>query len=265
MSGGPKAPDKVLRALSGKDYGETISRLGRATRRQKREFATIVHPLSGRVLDMRRGGPVAASYGAGQVAAARSSRLRMARLADEAKNPAVRARAASNLEGRNKLIQGPQPVLVHNHPTFEHAGKPHYRRYPSGGDLGALHTFPNSRHVVLSHKPGPRGSKQTQAVTTRVINPTNVQANAMRISQHDYATQGPLVPTAARAQKIPERQLRDMVEMNKPKGKRLKSYDTFMRQKTASSRAAKKTGMQTTVTMHKRANPFGVEDASGLS
>lgn len=167
------APDKVLRGLSSPDNAlDTLSRFGRATRRQQKEFSAVVHPLSGRMMQMNASGRVGGQTG---LPAPRQAQVRMARLADQTKNPEIRRRAVANLNGQNKNINGPAPIFAHNHPAI----RGDTRAYPSSTDLNAAHqlsqasrgVFHDAQWAVVSPRPGPRGSKKTSIVLSRPSTP----------------------------------------------------------------------------------------------
>jgi len=160
------------------------------TRRQDTEFHSFVHPISGRIHRMDRGDANSTPI----VYPMTRTRQRAAQLARTTRNPEVRRRAEDVLDSKG----GPQLVSVHNHPGTD--GAP--RAYPSAQDT-SLHarvsagsrasahvqghpSIPHRRTVVLSHEPGPRGSKQTRAVTMRGEVAPRFQREAAR---HDLATQ----------------------------------------------------------------------------
>lgn len=273
---GPQAPDRVKRALSGKDYGETIGRLGRATRRQNKEFSAVVHPLSGRILDMRRGNSGAVGYGVGAVASSTKSRARMARLADKAKNPEVRERATANLMGQNKHLVGPQGVLVHNHPSF----KTHYgvkgrhgtRSYPSSQDRMVAGGIPGSRHVVLSHAPNGPGGRKTKAVTTRVVDAQRgiSPGTHERLAHQDYATVTKPLRRALFKDKDVRRGIAAQVAESRKKAARtpdgkVMAYDAFHRQRTGNAKGARRSGLYTTESFHKVDTSMSDADAHRLA
>lgn len=277
VAAGPSAPAKTRAALSGKDYGETLSRLGRATRRQNKEFSAIVHPLSGRVMDMRRGNAGSVGMGVGRVAAAGRPRSRMAELAENAKNPVVRERAKANLMGENKNLTGPQAVLVHNHPRFDHhygtKGKHAVRSYPSTPDRMFAAAMPNSRHVVLSHAPdGPAGRK-TKAVTSRIVDrDRGLDAYSHeQLAHQDVATipkgraRRALIPDKGERRSMGNQIIGSRGYSAKNKKGKLRSYDDQHRRRTGNVKNARTTGLYTTESFLKVDTTMSEDEAARLA
>lgn len=277
---GPRADDKVKRALSGPDASETISRIGRATRRQDKEFAARVHPISGRVEHMVRGDHVSTHQPFG----ATKSMKRMAEMAEKAKSPQVRDRAMRNISNQNPNLRGPDRIYVHNHPSNP-GGKTKIRRaYPSAADTQLKDALRpagvNYKGVVVSHQPGPRGAKKTKAVyfgqgpdklkrgrQQRPVEGGNQQAafsvqdnatapkNIERVFRSDSA--GPR-NIKRRQFRISQRIDRNHAERDDLRGGELKDYDKFVRERSASPEAATRSGLHTRERMMKRLNPFGI-------
>lgn len=246
--GGPKAPKKVLDALSGKDYGDTMSRLGRATRRQNKEFSAQVHPLSGRVIDMRRGGAVSTIHG-GHLP--RRSQKRLAEITETGSTQAVRDRAGKTLMRANPATKGPTPVAVHTHPTFGEGKGAHTRHYPSGADVEAAAQQRDAAHAVITHQPGPRGSKKTKVVTTRAVK-DHTAWTLPSLAAHDNKTVTPgLIAHTSRGDKQLANFLAESRKASRGNSKRVVSYDTYLKRKTATPKAAKKSGFHTREQLYK--------------
>lgn len=128
---GGQVDRRTMDALSGGSVDETVRRIGRATRSQPDEFASLVNPLSGRVEAMTRGNEV----GTTPLKMSRSKR-RLLQLAEESNNPVVQERALQAASGRygREGMTGPKRVLVHNHPDGGRLG----RRMPSATDLKSV-------------------------------------------------------------------------------------------------------------------------------
>lgn len=286
---GPRADRKTLKALSGNTPQETVSRFGRATRRQNKEFSAQIHPISGRMEGMVRG-----DYsGTHMPFTGRKSQDSMYNLARGAKSPAVAERAMANLMGQNPNIAGPKRLYAHNHPS-KPGNMPRgiKRSYPSAQDTALIPQLPGYKGVVTSHQPGPRGAKKTKAVyfgagpekmpgkrlrtkrrdpSVRALKGTEGdRAAAQRVMEgQDLGTQPSIKfrstqegtegrRSTARLHERMRRAARKNAERND--AGELKSWDDFMREKTGTRRGATNTGIHTREALYKRLrmSAFGV-------
>ena len=275
---GPRANKKTLSALSGKDASETISRIGRATRHQNKEFQARVHPISGRVEGMVRGDHASVHA---PISATKSMK-RMAEMSESAKNPAVRERATRNISNQNPNLRGPDRLYVHNHPKSPGGKSKINRAYPSAADTAIKDQVRpagfNFKGAVVSHKPGPRGAKKTKVVyfgqgpdklkQGRNKYPIEGGSEQDQFLRHDLATQPKDLGNVSRSDFTGSRHtkrkqaasLRSSARREyKAEGKvDIGDYDGFMRSKSASPAAATKSGLHTRERMMKRLSPFGI-------
>lgn len=286
---GPRADDKVKAKLSGADPSETLSRIGRATRRQNKEFHAQVHPISGRVKAMVRGDHTSTHFPSPKPTKARE---RLAEMAETARNPQVRDRALKAATNQSEKTAGPKPLYVHNHPENPGGKAKLKRAYPSAADTQAQNLFPGGfKGAVVSRADAPRGGKKTKVVYFGP-GPDKVKASrvtgkkvsgarpiegdeatrsqrAQKLEIQDFATQPKEInnlhrsdAAGSRADKRitirhTQRRAKQMAERDDLRGGEIKGWDRFVREKTASPGEAAKTGIHTRERMMKSA--FGID------
>lgn len=158
ISGGGRDKRKAMARLQTKpdEPLTTLANFARATRRQNKEFSAEIHPLSGRVMAMQRGG----RHGVGVGAPISRARSAAERLAARSSNPVVQERA-------DRLARegaaGPRRIQAHNHPKSDTV----HRTMPSAQDTRlASNMRDRTQNVVVSQRRDPqgRGGKNTSAV-----------------------------------------------------------------------------------------------------
>ena len=271
---GPEANARELKGLSGNTAHETVRRFGRATRHQDKEFQAVVHPLSGRMTALARGDQTGVNIPNPELR--RTSKRRMIELAETSKNPKVKERATRNVQGMNPNIAGPNLLHVHNHPQhIPHGNKGKVahldRGHPSAADTGVVGMKPNFKGAVITHKPGPRGSKKTHVTffgrgpdklknaakggANRPIEPD--PAGQQKRADMDMATQPKDLPLRAQ-QGFGRRRIGSLTQgAQKDARKRMGQqknigWDNWMRSKTRSPKQATSSGIHTRETMMKR-------------
>ena len=159
---GEHAPAELLSRLSGADAGESLRRLGRATRHQRLEYGATIHPLSGRITSMVRGDAKSVRAPAEPVSRA-GARLR--EIAATTKRPDVRLRAKRAVSAGK-----PEPVHVHTHPRG-------VQGYPSSVDLlSATHNLRGG--TVLA-----REGKLTRVTHYRPVDGVKTKLSAHHLAQ----------------------------------------------------------------------------------